>query len=187
MLSATFKMRLFYLIITIFVSCNSEVTKEAPVDEIKKVILSSGACLGFCPVLTIEVDKNLNYKFYGSTHTSQKGFYVGKATPFIWASLTDKLDSSLYQKLSSVYDFGYLDEPPVEVTIYFGETKKKISGQWKSIPSDLSKALNWLLGSYPYIDLKKVDTLTFESSLHERFVNPKGYFNSLPDTLKENK
>jgi Domain of unknown function (DUF6438) len=177
-------MRIYYLAILIFISCNSAVTEVAPVDEIRKVILSSGACLGFCPTLTIEIDKDLNYKFYGSTHTTRKGFYVGKATPFIWRSLTNKLDSCLYQRLSNAYDFGYLDEPPVEVTIYFGENKKTISGQWKSIPSNLSAALNWLLGSYPYIDLKKVDTLTFESSLHERFVNPQVHLRSLEDSLK---
>ena len=159
-------------------------TEDAPVDEIEKVILSSGACLGFCPSLTIEIDKNLNYKFYGLAHTSRKGFYVGKATPFIWRSLINKLDSCLYQRLSSVYDFGYLDEPPVEVTIYFGKGKKTISGQWKSIPSNLSDALNWLLGSYPYIDLRKVDTLTFESSLHERILNPAVYLRALEDSLK---
>src|SRR6187455_796331 len=129
-------MRLLYLAIIILISCNSTITKETQGDEIKKVILSSGACLGFCPVLTVEVDKNLNYKFYGSTHTSKKGFYVGKTTPFIWNSLTKNLDSCLYQKLSGDYHIGYLDEPSMEVTIYFGDKKKTISGEWKSIPSN---------------------------------------------------
>jgi hypothetical protein len=106
-------------------------------------------------------------------------------TSYFWNKLTTQLEKSYFRKLSSEYRFGYTDIPSLEVVIYYDEQKKIISGDWKSVPTELTEALSWLENSYPYTDLKKVDTLIFETKLHQSFVRPDLYLKELEDSLKK--
>ena len=67
---------LYIFTILSFLSCRSK-TKELQIrnNEIKKISFATGGCYGHCPLLAIEIDSSLSFKFYGGEYTDKKGFY----------------------------------------------------------------------------------------------------------------
>jgi hypothetical protein len=81
------------------------------------------------------------------------------------------------------YSYGYTDPTLLEVIIENKDGRKHISGDWESIPTSLKEILFWLENSYPHVELEKVDTLTFETTVHP----DTAFLQRLEDSLKNAK
>ncbi len=159
---AKLEMKLIYTIIILsltFLSC-----KKHRSNEIKKLSFAVAGCYGKCPVLAIEIDSSLTYKFYGGENTNKKGFYKGLVTKGFWDTLNLKFEQIRFKHLDTLYNYS-VDDMPIELYLTIGKDRKPLFGQDESMPDSVRKVLYWVLNSYKNINLIQVDTLAFETSI----------------------
>lgn len=160
-------MKIKYLLIPLFlliiISCREHQTKIRS-NEITKICFATGGCFGTCPFLAIEIDSNLNYKFYGSNYAKLKGYYSGKISQALWDTINMKFEFLKYRSLDT--NVSSVDDMSFQSIIHFGKYIKKIEHQELELPKDVRENFFWLMNSYKNIDLKKLnDTILFETEI----------------------
>jgi hypothetical protein len=110
---------LILLSFVLLLSCN-----KLPTNEITKVELATGSCLGLCPMTVVSIDSSLNLKFYGGSYVVKKGYYTSKITSKIWDSINIKLESIDYKNLYVKY-FPPIDDQTLELIVHYKNNKVK--------------------------------------------------------------
>src|ERR1700761_2753086 len=116
-------MRLFVLLslIIIIIACDRPTHRE---NEISKIELATSSCLGPCAITAVSIDSSLNFKFYGGSHASKKGYYSGKISPKMWDSITTKLEIANYKTLHLNY-VSPGDDQTLELIVHYKNSKVK--------------------------------------------------------------
>jgi len=154
----------------LFPYCRSkESTKRK--NEIGKVVFASGGCFGHCPILTIEIDSSLNYRFLGGRYTDSIGFYKGKVDERFWDTLNIMFETVHFKDLDSSYQFS-ADDLSTLTTLYYGNKVKKIQAQSASLPDSVERVLRCLMYSYRRIPLIHSTDSQGMFRLQYPFVNP---------------
>jgi len=138
-------------------------------DEITKVELArSGAWAD--PGAAISIDNTLNYSYYGVIDGEHRDYYVGKATPQFWDSLSRKLEDINFKTIDSTDDMTASDVHYFELIIHWNNTKRRIVRMRLFHRLDsVCNMIEWLNDSYKNIKLKQVNQpITFETT----FQNP---------------
>ncbi|MEQ1734578.1 MAG: DUF6438 domain-containing protein, partial [Bacteroidia bacterium] len=63
----------FILFCWTLLSCNNKPIIKKRNNSISKVCIATSGCYGTCPMLSIEIDSSLIYKFYGQKYTDSIG------------------------------------------------------------------------------------------------------------------
>jgi len=144
------------------VGCNLTETNHKPKTDITRICFASGGCFGSCPVLALEIDSSLSYKYYGESFAKPRGCYAGKVTRSFWDSLTTKLEYIGYKNLDSAYN-NSVDDIATATIIYYHGGKKHIYAQSESLPDSVWAVIEDIYRSYRQVKLTPVaDTIEFE-------------------------
>jgi len=133
-------------------------------NQIGKISFATSGCYGKCPFLSIEIDSSLSYKFYGGRYTEKQGFFIGTITKEFWDSLNIKFEQINYDYLDTLYN-GTVDDMAIECYIYNGQNKKPLYAQEMDLPDKVRNFFYWLMDTYKNLELRKVDTLHFETKI----------------------
>lgn len=146
---------MFLVALSLF-ACKQEKPKKA--DEISRINFATGGCFGRCPVMAVEMDSSLNFRFYGYEYTKLKGYYTGKISQSFWDSLTTKFEKIDFKQLDSTYEQS-VDDLATELIIYYNGQRKHIYGQSMSLPAKLMKLYDWIMDNDTTLHLiKNIDT-----------------------------
>jgi hypothetical protein len=139
-------------------------------NEITKICFGTGGCLGQCPILAIEIDSSLIYKFYGGEYSDTIGYFRGSVSQSFWDTLNSKLENINYKYLDTSYEHS-VDDVSTETIIYYNNRQKHILAQEMSLPDNVRNVLFWLSDTYKSIPLKKVtdNSISFETKIQNSF------------------
>ena len=130
-------------------------------NEIAKISFATGGCDGFCPLLSLEVDSSLTYKFYGGKYCEKPGYYTGRISPEFWDSLNMEFERIHFKALDSSYEHS-VDDLSTRTIITYGNARKVINAQSASLPDSVRRVLDWLMNSYKKVALTPtLDTLDY--------------------------
>ena len=129
--------------------------------EINKICIASGGCFGTCPKLAIEINSNLNYRFYGGGYSKLKGIYQGKIEQKNWENICESLEKIEYKKLDSSYSHS-VDDLSIETIIYYSTNKKHIYAQESSLPDSVRKVLLNILETYKKVELSQISNNEYD-------------------------
>ncbi len=143
-------------------------------NEITKIEVETGACLGPCQLTVTSIDSSLAYRYYGGkvssrTHRPEdkfkiEGFYTGRVTQQFWDTLNAKLKKIDYQRLNAVYNHT-VDDQGLEIIIHYKGKIKHISAQSASLPDSVADTFYWIADSYRRVKPKKSKSpISFEVS-----------------------
>jgi len=147
------------------------INKQSKMDSsitLEKIVFSTGACLGTCPVMAIEFDKEGNYKFLGVHNAPKEGSYTGTIPKEIIKQTEDLLNKAKIESLAYHY---YLpdDAPARELIIYYNNQKKKKITGIGDAPESLWNLIFFIQSSVDKATLKKSkQKLEFESHVYEK-------------------
>lgn len=134
---------------------------------IEKVILGMGYCHGDCVFQAIQIDSNLEFKYYGGKNSEKKGYFISKVSPSLWKELEIRLDKINLNDLDTLYNQSY-DDQSLELILYAKGTKKHVKAQYESLPQELKDVVNLLSGSYKNVNLQPVNyVIDFESKIQK--------------------
>jgi hypothetical protein len=157
------KKLLIALFLLIIISCREHPSKIRS-NKITKMCFATGGCFGTCPFLAIEIDSNLNYKFYGSKYAKLQGYYLGKISQGLWDTINMKFEFLQYRSLDT--NVSSVDDMSFQSIIHFGKYIKKIEHKELELPKDVRENFIWLMNSYKNLDLiKQTDTILFETEI----------------------
>jgi hypothetical protein len=171
---------LIFCILAELMSCKTN-KLENKTYEISRIAFASGGCYGACPLLAIEIDSSLNYKFYGGRYSDMPGYYVGKISQELWDSINTKFEKVDFKHLDTSYQFS-VDDLATQTIIFYSNTRKIVNAQSASLPGAVDSLLTWLMYSYRKVKLvESKDSLTFYSTMQYpkfpapmfKFVTPK--------------
>ena len=133
-------------------------------NKITKLTFATGGCFGNCSFMAIEIDSNLDYKFYGGKYCEIGGYYKGKISQAFWDIVNIRFeplqDRSLDTNIRSV------DDLSIQSIIHFGQSVKNIEKQEIELPKDVRDNFYWLMDSYKKVNLiKMTDSIHFETSI----------------------
>jgi|SRR5450631_3385153 len=155
----------------VYTACSNHKLKTRP-NEISKISFASGGCFGPCPILAIEVDSSLNYKYYGGEHSEKKGYLTGRISPTLWDTINIKFEEVDFKHLDTAYQFT-VDDLATQTSIFYSNKRKIINAQSSSLPKPVSDVLLWLMNSYKRINLTpSKDTIGFGSRLQYLLLVP---------------
>lgn len=133
-------------------SCSNKPTARS--NELERIVLATGGCYGTCPIMAMEVDSSLSYKFYGLEYTDSVGYYAGKVPRLFWDSVNVMFENINYRQLDTSYQHS-VDDLSIEAVLYFDNQQKHIHAQSHSLPDSVRQVFYWLMDSYKTLTLAK--------------------------------
>jgi hypothetical protein len=151
------------------VACGSDVkTTSKDSNYVNKVSLATGGCYGTCPLMAVEIDSTLSFKYYGGRYSDKKGYFKGTVTQGFWDTLNIKFQKLNLEKLDTLFN-STLDDMTIESYFILKQTKRSLSGQEMSFPDSVREVLKWVMNSYKSQSLTSIDTLTFDTKIQYGF------------------
>jgi Domain of unknown function (DUF6438) len=147
----------FSLLLTLLFSCKQKPKKES---SLKKICFAVGGCYGTCPLLSIELDSTLTYKFYGGQHSKKIGWYKGNVTQGFWDTLNINLERINYKKLDTTFE-QTVDDASFEIILYYDNKRKHINAQEMSMPDSVRYVFTNLAETYKNLNLTKQTDSSF--------------------------
>jgi hypothetical protein len=135
-----------------------------PKDQIQRIEIATSGCLKGCPVIGIQIDSLLTFRYYGGYKAKLQGFYSGVVTQGFWDTLNFKLKQINFKQLDTAQYYG-IDGEVAEVIFYWGDQKRHIYKPIDGDPDAVSHTLKWVINSYNQVDLHPLkDNIKFETS-----------------------
>ncbi len=158
--------------INTFLKLKSKLNKTPSFD---KIILSTSACFGPCPILQIIISTKGDVVFYGQNFTSKKGIYSGKITKAEYEQLQNNFRKTDFSVLKNKYEAGATDLSTTTTTFLKGDTiYKTVSDYGGDAPTQFVWAYEPLVNLYQTIKLSPLKYPEYMSSLHSLLAFQKG-------------
>lgn len=126
------------------------------------IYVASSVCFGRCPIMNLEIDSNLQVKFFGESWTSVEGGYSGRINRDEYNSILNQVRSLPLDALRPFYRAPWTDDQTREVMLQVGDSLIYTSayGHYRE-PMELYLLSTRLMGVYEHISLYR-DTLVNE-------------------------
>jgi hypothetical protein len=93
--------------------------------HVSRICFTSSICLGTCPSINLEINKDNTVHYKGSYYTKLQGYYTGKISQATFSYFEGLIQETEYQKLDSVYNYGVTDNQAIGLNIFYTNGKSK--------------------------------------------------------------